>query len=92
MRHSPADVLQRLNMSYWMNFVGQYFTDKSTIKLTLWKDNQQVEAKPFGARIFESQPAVYDVLTSYFRNRLSYFPAVLPCHKSIRSQIPTSRP
>ncbi|PIL36623.1 hypothetical protein GSI_00312 [Ganoderma sinense ZZ0214-1] len=37
----------RLNMSYWLNFVGQYFTEKATIKLTLWKDNQQVEAKPF---------------------------------------------
>nr|VWO98933.1 Acyl-CoA desaturase (EC [Ganoderma boninense] len=37
----------RLNMGYWFNVAGQYFTEKSTIKLTLWKDNQQVEAKPF---------------------------------------------
>lgn len=39
-------------MTYWMNFVASYFTEKSTMKLTLWKDNQQVEAKPFGARGF----------------------------------------
>ena len=50
--HSSIDSLQRLNMTYWMNFVASYFTEKSTMKLTLWKDNQQVEAKPFGARGF----------------------------------------
>lgn len=41
--------LQRLNLTYWNTLVDQFFTDKATMKLTLWKDNQQVEAKPFGA-------------------------------------------
>ncbi|KAI0366206.1 hypothetical protein BV20DRAFT_662877 [Pilatotrama ljubarskyi] len=37
----------RLKQSYWESIVGQFFTEKATMKLTLWKDNQQVEAKPF---------------------------------------------
>ncbi len=41
-------LLQRLKMSYWNRVVQMYFSEKATIKLTLWKDNQQVEAKPFG--------------------------------------------
>lgn len=41
-------LLQRLKMSYWKHVVQTYFSEKATIKLTLWKDNQQVEAKPFG--------------------------------------------
>ena len=36
-------------MKYWTELVSQYFTERATMKLTLWKDNQQVEAKPFGA-------------------------------------------
>ncbi|TFK88377.1 hypothetical protein K466DRAFT_547216 [Polyporus arcularius HHB13444] len=38
---------ERLKMSYWNRVVQMYFSEKATIKLTLWKDNQQVEAKPF---------------------------------------------
>ncbi|KAI1788972.1 LIM-domain binding protein-domain-containing protein [Ganoderma leucocontextum] len=45
--HLGVESKDRLNMSYWTNFVAMYFTEKSTIKLTLWKDNQQAEAKPF---------------------------------------------
>lgn len=26
----------------------KYFTSKATMKITLWKDNQRQEAKPFG--------------------------------------------
>ncbi|KAI0637642.1 LIM-domain binding protein-domain-containing protein [Trametes polyzona] len=37
----------RLKQSYWDGIVGNFFTEKATMKLTLWKDNQQVEAKPF---------------------------------------------
>ena len=40
--------LQRLKQSYWTNVVTTYFTEKATMKLTLWKDNQRSEAKPFG--------------------------------------------
>ncbi|TBU27697.1 LIM-domain binding protein-domain-containing protein [Dichomitus squalens] len=42
-----VDSKQRLNMSYWTTVVSKYFSEKATMKLTLWKDNQQVEAKPF---------------------------------------------
>ena len=35
-------------MQYWQQIVQMYFSEKATMKLTLWKDNQQVEAKPFG--------------------------------------------
>ena len=27
----------------------KYFTSKATMKITLWKENQRQEAKPFGA-------------------------------------------
>ncbi|KAI0643633.1 LIM-domain binding protein-domain-containing protein [Trametes meyenii] len=37
----------RLKQSYWASLVANFFTEKATMKLTLWKDNQQVEAKPF---------------------------------------------
>ena len=81
--------LQRLNMSYWNELVQTYFTEKATMKLTLWKDNQQVEAKPFGA-FSNRDDAVYNILTAEFRNRLSYLPAVFPRYQSIRSQNPDS--
>ncbi|OSD01741.1 hypothetical protein PYCCODRAFT_1468324 [Trametes coccinea BRFM310] len=42
-----VDHKDRLKQSYWTNLLGSYFTDKSTMKLTLWKDNQRSEAKPF---------------------------------------------
>lgn len=40
--------IQRLKQSHWDEVVATYFTEKAKMKLTLWKDNQQVEAKPFG--------------------------------------------
>ncbi|KAF8841301.1 hypothetical protein BDN67DRAFT_967353 [Paxillus ammoniavirescens] len=34
-------------LSYWDAFVREYFTPKAIMKVTLWKDNQRNEAKPF---------------------------------------------
>ncbi|KZT74462.1 hypothetical protein DAEQUDRAFT_807589 [Daedalea quercina L-15889] len=34
-------------MPFWDRFVRKYFTPKATMKITLWKDNQRQEAKPF---------------------------------------------
>ncbi|KAJ8502075.1 hypothetical protein ONZ51_g198 [Trametes cubensis] len=42
-----VDHKDRLKQSYWTNVVTTYFTEKATMKLTLWKDNQRSEAKPF---------------------------------------------
>lgn len=38
----------RLQLSHWDSLVKEYFTSRATMKLTLWKENQQYEAKPFG--------------------------------------------
>ncbi|KAF9057310.1 LIM-domain binding protein-domain-containing protein [Panaeolus papilionaceus] len=37
----------KLQLSYWNDLVKEYFTPKAIMKLTLWKDNQRNEAKPF---------------------------------------------
>ncbi|KAF9242942.1 LIM-domain binding protein [Melanogaster broomeanus] len=34
-------------LSFWDAFVREYFTPKAIMKVTLWKDNQRNEAKPF---------------------------------------------
>ncbi|KAI0253041.1 LIM-domain binding protein-domain-containing protein [Lactifluus subvellereus] len=38
---------QKLQLSHWVNLVEEYFLTSATLKLTLWKDNQKVEAKVF---------------------------------------------
>jgi len=42
--------LQKLQLSWWSDLIKEYFTPKAVMKLTLWKDNQRNEAKPFGER------------------------------------------
>ncbi|EGO01468.1 hypothetical protein SERLA73DRAFT_48833, partial [Serpula lacrymans var. lacrymans S7.3] len=37
----------KLQLSYWENLVREYFMPKAAMKLTLWKDNQKTEARPF---------------------------------------------
>ncbi len=39
---------QKLQLSHWMGLVDEFFLASATLKLTLWKDNQKVEAKVFG--------------------------------------------
>ncbi|KAF6762516.1 LIM-domain binding protein-domain-containing protein [Ephemerocybe angulata] len=38
----------KLQLAWWNELVKEYFTPKAVTKITLWKDNAQVEAKPFG--------------------------------------------
>ncbi|KAF8164908.1 LIM-domain binding protein-domain-containing protein [Crassisporium funariophilum] len=38
---------QKLQLSWWNDLIKDYFTPKAVMKLTLWKDNQRNEAKPF---------------------------------------------
>ncbi|KAG6918493.1 hypothetical protein DXG01_013853 [Tephrocybe rancida] len=38
---------QKLQLSWWSDLIGEYFTQKAMMKFTLWKDNQRNEAKPF---------------------------------------------
>jgi len=38
---------QKLQLSHWMSLVEEFFLASATLKLTLWKDNQKVEAKVF---------------------------------------------
>ncbi|TDL29109.1 hypothetical protein BD410DRAFT_710621 [Rickenella mellea] len=45
--HLASENKPRLQLSYWENLVKEYFTSKAVMKLTLWKDNQRNEAKPF---------------------------------------------
>ncbi|KAG7446022.1 uncharacterized protein BT62DRAFT_968891 [Guyanagaster necrorhizus] len=37
----------KLQLSWWNDLIKEYFTPKSVMKITLWKDNQKTEAKPF---------------------------------------------
>ena len=39
---------QKLRLSYWIDFIRDYFTPAANMRFTLWKDNQRNEAKPFG--------------------------------------------
>ncbi|KAH9963371.1 LIM-domain binding protein [Lactifluus volemus] len=38
---------QKLQLSHWSKLVEEFFVNSATLKLTLWKDNQKVEAKVF---------------------------------------------
>lgn len=38
---------KKLQLSWWNDLVKEYFTPKAVMKLTLWKDNEKAEAKPF---------------------------------------------
>lgn len=38
-------------MKFWEATVREYFTPRARLRFTLWKDNLQQEAKPFGAYI-----------------------------------------
>lgn len=37
----------KYRLSWWQELITEYFTPKAVMKLTLWKDNQRQEAKPF---------------------------------------------
>lgn len=39
---------QKHNLSFWNDLIREYFTPSAIMRLTLWKDNQRIEAKPFG--------------------------------------------
>lgn len=47
---TPIDIIpsQRLCLEHWKDVVNEYFTERAKVKITLWKDNQRNEAKPFG--------------------------------------------
>ncbi|KAF8726509.1 hypothetical protein AX14_007819 [Amanita brunnescens Koide BX004] len=38
---------KKLHLSWWEECVKEYFTPSAIMKITLWKDNQRTEAKPF---------------------------------------------
>ncbi|TFL05452.1 LIM-domain binding protein, partial [Pterulicium gracile] len=38
---------EKLSSTYWQETIERYFTHASQMKLTLWKDNEQAEAKVF---------------------------------------------
>jgi hypothetical protein len=40
---------QKLHLSFWDELIKEYFTPKASVNVTLWKDNQGVEAKQFGS-------------------------------------------
>lgn len=37
----------KLHLSWWQECIKEYFTPTAIMKITLWKDNQRTEAKPF---------------------------------------------
>jgi hypothetical protein len=47
---------QKLQLSWWHELIKEYFTPKAIMKITLWKDNQKTEAKPFGGTSISSPP------------------------------------
>ncbi|KAF8628168.1 hypothetical protein AX17_006038 [Amanita inopinata Kibby_2008] len=38
---------KKLHLSWWEECVKEYFAPSAVMKITLWKDNQRTEAKPF---------------------------------------------
>ncbi|KAI6099147.1 LIM-domain binding protein-domain-containing protein [Pisolithus sp. B1] len=42
----PDSSRQKHTLQFWENLVRDYFTSRAVMKITLWKDNQRVEAKP----------------------------------------------
>ncbi|KAK2462278.1 hypothetical protein APHAL10511_005584 [Amanita phalloides] len=38
---------KKLHLSWWEECIKEYFTPSAIMKITLWKDNQRTEAKPF---------------------------------------------
>jgi LIM-domain binding protein len=39
---------QRLEFDHWDKIINDFFYPTANLKLTLWKDNDRREAKPFG--------------------------------------------
>ncbi|KAF9449572.1 hypothetical protein P691DRAFT_667256, partial [Macrolepiota fuliginosa MF-IS2] len=42
-----GETKMKLQLAWWNDLIKEYFTPKAFMKLTLWKDNQRKEAKPF---------------------------------------------
>jgi len=42
-----SETKTKLQLAWWNDLIKEYFTPKACMKLTLWKDNQRKEAKPF---------------------------------------------
>jgi len=42
-----SDTQTKLQLAWWNDLIKEYFTPQAYMKLTLWKDNQRKEAKPF---------------------------------------------
>ncbi|KAF8966412.1 LIM-domain binding protein, partial [Flammula alnicola] len=42
-----SEIQTKLQLSWWNDLVKEYFTPKAVMKLTLWRDSQRNEAKPF---------------------------------------------
>lgn len=42
---------EKHRLGYWDDLIREYFTPTAIMRLTLWKDNQRIEAKPFGEYI-----------------------------------------
>lgn len=42
----PEISRQKHRLQFWEDLVKDYFTSRALMKITLWKDNQKVEAKP----------------------------------------------
>lgn len=41
-----SEITDKHQLLFWEKLVQEYFTPKAIMKMTLWKDNQKVEAKP----------------------------------------------
>ena len=42
---------QKHHLGYWNDLIREYFTPEAVMSLVFWKDNQRLEAKPFGEYI-----------------------------------------
>ncbi|KAF9551561.1 hypothetical protein CPC08DRAFT_768697 [Agrocybe pediades] len=42
-----SETHNKTQLSWWNDLIKEYFTPKASMKLTLWRDNQRTEAKPF---------------------------------------------
>lgn len=80
-------LLHKLQLSFWNDLVKTYFTPKAVMKFTLWKDNQRLEAKPFGEWLLFACLCSLLPMCRHSRNRRTHSSAILPRNYSIWRKI-----
>ena len=81
------NIRQKLQLSYWDGLVRDFFTPKATVKITLWKDNQRNEAKPFGSYAICAQHFAILTACRILRDRRPNFTEIFFCDNTIWGKV-----